>query len=540
MQTRITGHVVRSEWRWVIWISLTLLLFSFLPFLLLAAFSPPGEDWQFMGVLHDHYDGAANLSRIQQGIEGNWLVDLRYSPEPYESALIHPIYTVLGQFARLTLPSPIMIFHLIRVLAAMLMFLTLYQLAASIWVKTRTRRIFFLFAAVGSGLSWLVALFGISTSTMLPDLFLPQLYPLYSANANVHYPLAIAGVALVLSTVIRVFRPGETEMPTVDNGGIVLFFSGVALAFLYPDALLPLALTYFFSTLIQWSQQRKVTVREWRWGLWLFVPALPILAYDLLLLVHNPGVASWVVQRGILPSLPNLVIGLGLPLLIALPGFWRAVRNFEADGDRFMLLWFLAMLLCGYSPLPDQHYFWLGLMLPVAYFATRAMEDFWLKYLRRRRRNLIYIVGLPILGLSHFVWLFAPLIPIYNDWSIGVTLEPDYVAAFQLLDELTDEDDVILASPLVSLWVPTWVGTRVVYGHYAETPNAADKRDEVVNWYGIAADQLVDCSELLEKYNIRYVIIGDYERELGDAACAETLQVVANSGDVLVYAVPDQ
>ncbi|MCA9914739.1 MAG: hypothetical protein KC496_15405, partial [Anaerolineae bacterium] len=194
MQTRITGHVVRSEWRWVIWMSVTLLLISFLPFLLLASFRPPGDDWQFMGVLHDHYDGAANLSRIQQGIDGNWLVDLRYSPEPYESALMQPIYTVLGQFARLTLPSPIMIFHLIRVLAAMLMFLTIYQLAASIWVKTRTRRIFFLIASVGSGLGWLAIFFGTAENMLLPDLVLPQLYPLYSANANVHYPLAMAAV----------------------------------------------------------------------------------------------------------------------------------------------------------------------------------------------------------------------------------------------------------------------------------------------------------------------------------------------------------
>lgn len=540
MQTRITGHVVRSEWRWVIWMSLTLLLISFLPFLLLAAYQTPEDDWQFMGVLHDHFDGAANLSRIQQGIDGNWLVDLRYSPDPYDSALLQPIYTTLGQFARLTLPSPTVIFHLMRVLAALLMFLTIYQLAASIWVKTRTRRIFFLFASVGSGLGWLAIFLGTSANMLLPDLALPQLYPLYSASANVHYPLATAGVALIVSTVIQVFRPGETEMPSVDNGGIVLFFSGVALAFLYPDALLPLGITYSVSVLIQWSQQSKVTIREMRWGLWLFVPALPIMAYDFLLLFHNPGVAIWFMQRGILPTIPSLLVGLGLPFIIALPGLWRAVRNFEADGDRFMLLWLLAMVICGYLPLPDQHYFWLGLMLPITYFATRAMEDFWLKHLRRRYRNIVYVLGLPLLGLSHIIWLFAPLIPIYTDGSsAGVTLSQDYVLAFGLLNELTGEDDVILASPTVSLWIPTWVGTHVVYGHYAETPNAEEMRNEVKEWYSLPTQNLEECSELLGKYSIRYVIIGEYERNLGDAACAETLEEIAASGDVSIYAVSE-
>ncbi|MCA9913106.1 MAG: hypothetical protein KC496_07145, partial [Anaerolineae bacterium] len=293
------------------------------------------------------------------------------------------------------------------------------------------------------------------------------------------------------------------------------------------------------STIIQWVHQQKVTIREWRWGLWLFVPALPILAYDFLLLVHNPGVASWVMQRGLLPSVPGLLIGLGLPLLIAIPGLWRAVRNFEADGDRFMLLWLLAMLIFGYLPLPEQHYFWLGLMLPITYFATRSMEDFWLKYVRRRRRNLIYILGLPILGLSQIVWLFAPLIPIYNGSTTGVTLEPDYVVAFEILNERTTANDVILASPSVSLWIPTWVGTHVVYGHYAETPDATEMRDEVLNWYRIS-DQLEECSELLEKYGIQYVIIGEHERNLGDAACAETLQEVAEIGDVSIYTVSEQ
>jgi hypothetical protein len=535
MQTRITGHVTRSEWRWVIWISLTLLLLSFSPYLLLATLRPPGDDYQFMGVLHDHYDGAASLARIQQGIDGDWLVELQYAPEPQNSALMHPLYTTLGQLARLTLPSSILIFHLIRVLAAILMFLTIYQLAASIWVKTRTRRIFFLIVSVSSGLGWLVALLGNPTNAFLADLLLPQPYPLYSATANVHYPLAIACLALLLSTLIAIFRPGEHEMPSVDNGGIVVFFTSVALAFIYPDALIPLGLAFLISVLLQWMQQRKITIREWRWGLWFFVPALPILAYDLLLLIHNPGVASWVMQRGLLPSPLELLLSLGLALLLALPGLWRAIRNFEPDGDRLMLLWLAAMIILAYLPLPEKHYFWIGLMLPIAYFATRAMEDVWLHYIRRRRRKLVYAFGLLLLGMSHILWLFSPLIPIFRDWSLGITLEPGYVAAFQVLENTIDEDEVILASPAVSLWIPAWVGGRVVYGHYAETPDAHEQLSMVREWFQLGSSQLDQCDDLLERYDIRYIIVGPHEIELGDVTCREILEPVFNAGEVTIF-----
>jgi len=539
MQTRITGHVTRSEWRWTIWISLTLLLLSFSPYLILAALRPPGESYQFMGVLHDHFDGAASLSYIQQGINGNWLVDVQYSSEDYASALAHPLYTTLGQFARLTLPSPVLIFHLIRVLAATLMFLTIYQLAASIWVKTRPRRIFFMIASTGSGLGWLVALLGNPTDAILPDLLLPQLYPLYSATANVHYPLTICCLALLLSTLISIFRPGETEMPSVDNGGIVVFFASLTLAFIYPDALFPLGLAFIASVAVQWFQQREVTIREWRWGLWFFVPALPVLTYNLLLLIHNPAISNWVLQRGILPSPLELIIGLGLPLMIALPGLSRALRKFEPDGDRLMLLWLAAMLILAYLPLHEQHYVWIGMMLPIAYFATRAMEDFWLKYLHRRRRKLVYIGGVLLFGLSHIFWLLSPLTPVFGGWSFGVTLEPGYVAAFQVLDNVVEDDEVILASPAVSLWIPTWVGSHVMYGHYAATPDAEEHRNLVIDWYQADEATPEACYTLLERYDIRFVVVGPHETWIGDATCRDLLEPVLEAGQVTIYQYTD-
>lgn len=52
----------------------------------------------------------------------------------------------------------------------------------------------------------------------------------------------------------------------------------------------------------------------------------------------------------------------------------------------------------------------------------------------------------------------------------------------------------MLASPVVSAWIPGWAETRVVYGHPDETLNAAVKRQQVLDWYAGTAE----CSAILD------------------------------------------
>lgn len=534
-----TGFVTRSEWRWVFLVSITLLLFSFTPFIVIAVLNPPNASWQFMGALHDYQDSAASMARIRQGVEGYMLVQFAHTPEPHTGALIHPIYPLLGLLSRFTIPSSILWFHLGRMIVSLFMYVGIYQLGASIWVKITTRQIFFVIASIGSGFGWVYALLTqLSGEAIVPDLMLPQLYPFYSSAVNVHYPLTIACLAWLASAIVPILRPGETAEPSVSNAGLMVFLVSLLLAIVYPDALLPLSVAYGISVLIQWRVRRKITAREVRWGLWILVPALPLIAYDLLTLMSNPVVAEWVMQRGSrVPSVPMVLVGLGLPLIMALPALYRAVRYFEADGDRFMLLWLLSMIILMYLPLQLDQYLLAGLMLPVAYFATRGVVDFWFEYIKRRYRGWVYIVVTPLLLLSHIFWLYLPVFPIVQGWSIvnGDVLEQDYIDAFAYLEREIKRGDVILASPDVGTWIPVWTDGRPVYGHYAETVDADLKLQAIYEWY--RADG-VDCRTLLATYDVRYVILGPRERRIGPGLCVAELTLVAASDNVNVYVVP--
>jgi len=539
MQSSYTGHVARSEWWWVTLISITLLLLSFMPFIITTFVNSPDANWRFMGALHDYENSAAYITRIEQGADGKFLLNFLHTPEAHSAILIQPIYPLLGQLSRLVVRSSIVVFHIARMFAAFFMYLAIYQLAANIWVRVRTRRIFFALASVGSGFGWFLALVtGLNNTSVLLDLMAPQAFPFYSTVVNVHYPLTIACLALLAGVLLQVFRPGITDRPTVGNGGAIVLLCGLIITFIYPESLLPISIAFLGSLLAQWIIHRHIAKAQWHWGLWLWVPSLPILAYYLLLLSNNAAFSAWLAQRsGTSPSIFNLIFALGLLLILSLPGLRRALTRFEPDGDRFMLLWLFAMLVLLYLPLPIRQLFLAGLTLPLAYFGTRAAEDFWFQRIKRRYRSAWYVAVLPSLALSQLFVLFVPLLPVLQGWTQvdGKVLEPGYVAAFTWLDERSDSGDVLLAAPDVAPWIPVWVGSRVVYGHPTETIDAAAKAARVRRWYAATDVEDAHCQDLLDEFRVQYVVVGPREKQLGTTACTSNLVYVASFNQVDIY-----
>ncbi|MEP7290148.1 MAG: hypothetical protein ABI835_00140 [Chloroflexota bacterium] len=535
MQSRQSVHIMSAEWRWVILVGSALVLLAFSPLLWVALRGTP--DWQFMGTLHNFWDGASYLSKMRLGYEGSWLVYFQHTPEQHNGAFIQVIYLLLGHLSRLTAVPLIVMFHVARVGASLFMYVSLYQLGATIWTRVRARRTFFVVAVVGSGLGWLFT--RPMDSTAFPDLAIPEAFPLYSTFMNVHFPLTIACLALLMGLFITAYRPGSEDDPSVNSSLPLVSLLSVALALLYPQALVPLVGALVLYVGIVWWQDKRTPIRLLRWLLALTLPVIPLAAYYAITVIYNPAMKLWNEQNVTsAPTVPELLIGFGIPLLIALPGIYRAVRRFERDGDRLMLLWLVCIVIALYLPLNVQRRFMVGMIIPIAYFATRAVEDVWLPRISRRLRPIVICVFIPLISVSQILMLFLPVLyAIAGNPSaaVGIFLERDYVGAYQWLETRTQSNDVILASPLASTWIPGWVGARVVYGHPYETFNAAEKERQVIAWYdGTVSD--ADCAELLNEYGVRYVLYGPEEEKLGQATCLANLRLMAQSGSVAVYA----
>ncbi len=535
MQSGYTAHITSAEWRWVIIAAVMLVSLAFLPLLLIALNGVPG--WQFMGVLHNHRDGATYLSKMMLGAQGEWLVTFQHTPEPHNGALMMMIYLLLGRVAGAVNVPVMVMFHVARVTAALFMYMAIYQLGAMIWMRLRTRRIFFILVSIGAGFGWLYTLLT-GGDVSPPDLSIPEAFPFYSSLVNVHFPLTLACLALLASVVITMFRPGTREEPNLRNGGLVTALLSLALGFLYPQALVPIGVALVIFVGLNAARKRQLKLRDVRWLSLVILPPLPLAVYYGAIVFYNPAMAEWSRQNVTsAPGVVPLLVGLGLPLVMALPGIYRAVRRFEADGDRFMLIWLVVMLVMLYLPSNIQRRFAVGMMIPIVYFATRSLEDFWFQRVTSRRwRYRLFVLLIPLIAFSQIFVLFTAILPVLTNQpqaSQGLLLERDYAGVFEGLERRTRLTDVVLAAPDVSLWIPAWVGARVVYGHPFETLDAASKQAAVEAWY---SGEVEDCDALLDRWNVRYVLAGPEEARFGETDCLDNLRLIARSGDVSIYA----
>lgn len=603
MQRVGTTDVSPEEWRWVIIFSGLLVAITLLPFAFAFARDAANDSWQFMGMLANPLDGATYLSKIGQGARGDWLFTLAYTPEANSGIAIHEFYLALGHISRLLGMSSLLIFHIARLITGFIMYISIYHLGSTIWKRIRPRRLFFGLMAIGSGIGWLALPFiqqsgGIDISRLPTDLVIPESIPLYATFANPHFPLAIALIALLASTFVIVFRPGFDMQPTMANGGATVCVLTIVLCLVQPQGYVPIAAALCVYVAVLVVRTRKIPDLELRWVLLVILPAIPILAYYLLAVNSNPVFAGWNAQNNTpSPSPDKYILGYGLLLIVAIPGLWRGLRYFERDGDRFMLIWVIVNALLLYAPFNLQRRLSIGLIIPIVYFAVRALEDYWFylferrqpikgktgpltpppesleaqDYLNRPRRRASVWRDAALLALfvfilpSNILALGIPLFGVINSEAglrTNLLLPTNYASAIFWLRDYGQPGEVALAPPSPSIWIPAYTSERIVYGHPYETLNALQKQEEMNAWYHLQEPVKPDektsdydkalarynmllawyngknCSELLDKYKVRYVMIGPLELAptLPAAICARTFtKPVATFGDVALY-----
>jgi hypothetical protein len=526
-------HISAGERRWLTIVCCLLVGLSLLP-LFLAALAA-GGDWVFMGFSHNIQDAATYLSKMRLGYEGGWLLQFLHTPETHDGALTFTFYLFLGHLARFTGLDLVVVFHLARVIGTLVMYTSLYVLAAVLWTHVTTRRLFFVIAAVGSGFGWLAA--PLTGQFTFPDLAIPEMFPFYSSLMNPHFPLTIGLLALLLAQFVRVFRHdgnANWHWPALRTAALA---SGLTL--LYPQSLVPFAgaiVVYLVN--LRWKRGALPRAALAHTAA-LVVPAVPMALYLVLVLQQIPAFTEWNRQNQTLsPPLWIMVLGLGLPLLIGIPAVIRAARRFDRDGDRLMLWWLLAIAVLMFAPTNIQRRFGVGLMIPVAFFATLALRDYWLPKLNQRAGRLLVAAALVVMPLSTVLVTFVTVLPLLlgaPEDRPGMVLPAGYPAAMEWLDSQGEARAVALAAPDVSLWIPGTSGLRVVYGHPFETLNAETKQAQVTAWYGLGPDDA--CEALLDAYGVRYVIFGPLEQALGAGDCVRERQPAASFGDVRIYVV---
>jgi hypothetical protein len=522
------GHISGIEWRWVLTWAGVILAVSCLPYLIAWIGTPPG--YQFGGILVNPFDGNSYLAKMRQGWMGTWQFHLTYTPEPHEGAYIFLFYLWLGHIARLAGLSLILVYHIARVLAGLVLLIAIYTFVARLTNDRRERRLAFLLAGTSAGLGWL----GLALGAFPIDLWVPEAFVFFGLLSNPHFPLAIT---LMLIVVVGVVWPASGIWRWLVPG-----LAALALALVQPFALAAVYSTLALYLLLWWGLDRSLPFPGLIAAIGAFLFSSPVLLYDYWVYTVNPTLAAWAAQNVTpAPRVLDLILGCGLVGLLAIPG-GRIVARERDRGGLALLTWSVGTLVLVYLPFALQRRFLTGLGLPLAVLAAIGLNRWVLAKLEDGRARLVSVLTVCLSLIGNLFLLAVLTLGVLNrggqaDLFARLYLSQDEAAAMGWLLAHTQEE-VVLAAPRTGMLLPGRAGVRVFVGHKYETVDAEGKQAQAEAFFrGDMPDD--EWQRLREKYHIHYLFVGPAERALGGGADRLRELVPAfRQGDVDIYRLP--
>jgi hypothetical protein len=500
-----------QEWRWVYISSALLLIMLSIPFL--WAYAVAGPDRTFTGILVNPVDGMSYQAKMAEGATGTWLFELPYTLEPHRGVFLFTFYMALGQLAALLNTENILVFHVVRLIGGLLMFLSIYRFVADWTDSVEQRRIAWGLAIVGAGFGWVALVFGWLTPDILVPLggkSIPEAFPLQAVYANAHFPWAIAAAAalghlLITGALIDPLPWEETTIPTLALGAAT-----VILVSLSPFLLTTIAIGFGAMCLWLWLRSRVLPRRALVWGLTASVFALPLALYSSWAIsAQNPVFYMWIRQVHLpVLTLVDYVVAFGPLLLLSIIGLVGSRRHLQA-GDVFLLGWIAGSTILLIAPIGLQQRFTTGLLLPISIYAGRGLWRVLVPAIGTRWRFATVLILFALIIPTTVLSVVLPLVGATDarETSTYFYITHAEVEALNWLNENASPDEVVLASPSMSLFVPAY-GPKVVYGHPFETLNPEMRKAQVEAYYTGE-----DCS-IVEAGGVDYIIIGERERQI--------------------------
>lgn len=473
----------------IILIAIIFLLAISIPYLVSTNYLP--KDYHFNGFLLNPIDGHSYLAKMEEGRSGAWLFKLPYSSQPGEGVFLFTYYIFLGHIAGiLTLPN-IVIFHIVRLINACILFLSVVWFAQDYFGKERS---FFpiSFIIFGSGLGWFFLPFGYFGS----DFKIPEIYPFLSSFTNPHFPLAI-GLMLVI---LKLFRMN------IRFKFVIFALLSIILAIIQPFCLIIILGIVGILSLIEWQEISKDRIFSF---CSLLIPTLAFGAYLLYIMKSNSMIREWNSQN-LTPTPPiwDLVISLSPIIIPAIAGIFLV---FKTNDRKYypLVIWAVMVFVLAYLPLNLQRRLLIGSYIPVCILGVNGLNVIF-----NQTSKIMGIVKKIIFGTA----LPSNLLLIILATTLVMALNPNMVMkkslmqSFLWIDQNLPAQSLILCSPDIGLYIPAYSNNRVIYGHPFETANAEQNKRNVESFFTkmTASEQKI----YVETEGIDFIFVNDKSIQL--------------------------
>jgi hypothetical protein len=536
--------VAAAERRWAWGSALAVMALVSLPYLMLWAITPPqGVFWGFVQNPDDH---CVYLAWMRQAWQGQLFFENLFTTDPQRGLTINLFFWLLGKLARLTHLPLALVYHLARAGFGALLLVLVYHLAAFFTEDRLTRRTVFGFAALSSGLGWLLwpPPPPANAHAYPVDTWQPEAITCLSLYANALFCAGMAAMVGLFLCLLQAQRTGKRGY--VVGAGVL----GLLLGNFHSYDVIAIAAVWAAYLLVSGLAARRIPLVELRQALLAGAIALPSVAYQYYLLQIDPVFQARAAVPTRSPALHLYLLGYGLLVPLAVLGARRLLRSNSVPrpGVYLPIVWAVVGLAVAYLPVPFQRKLVEGLHLPIALlaaFGAVALAER-LAPGRRAAQGLVLLLALLLTVPTNFRF-------IARDWTMAVEQNTgstllhrvfwprEDMEALARLDDWLPGSSVVQALPWTSCLIPSMSGRRVWCGHWGETPGFRRKFGETHRFF----EQKTPSDwrrQFLARTGITHIFAGTTERALASDSLAREpfLRAVHRLGDTILYQVtPD-
>jgi len=505
--------------------------------------SPPERVFLgFRYMARDHFQYGSFVR--QAADEGRFVFENRFTTEPQRPSYVFPFFWLIGMICRFTGLSFPAVWELMRVVTGAACLIAAWFFTKSYFAAERERLLAYLLIALSGGIGWLTALLpaGALDRQGYPGMVDPFNYQWnWSTFGTMATPFWLIPTGLLLVTGILLTKDPPISRAAGWAMGLVI---PPVIWFVHPHTGNAAYLTFGLYTLAPAAEAmwriESISLAKLRDRVLTSLPFIVSFAFvaaylrwasqDQVFKANSEQAFQWNPTYSVF----LYPLAYGLVLVLALFGM-RWSGSLAERPRHFLFAWMLSSFILATNPIFSGVKYQYLLHLPLAIFAAHGLIE-----LRRRSeqaRSLSRGTGAVVLGAILFV--NAPL-TIFKDFGKTASesdiyySEPELEAARFLLAQPAG---TILSSFQSGTILPWLSGHKVYEGHFLLTVDMNAKYGE----FGAFLDPKIPTAgkrTFLRTNDIRYVLYGPTERQIGSLDPAIGLESIYDKGGVAIYRVP--
>lgn len=481
----------------------------------------------FGGFLLNPIDGFSYIAKIQQGFHGSWFFQLPYTAEFNGKAILFIFYILLGHIAQIFSLNLIFVFHLFRVLFAVLLFFTLDRFVTLFFDPRKFFwKITFLTLIFGGGLGWLFLVSG----NLPADFWVAEAFPFLSSFSNPHFPLTLT--LMLWGYIFAASRKIHAK------GWISIFLVGFFLSIISPFSALINGLIFLF----YFSIDKVIDFQSKFFKLVIyFLGSAPMSIYQYIVVKGDPVLSLWNEQNITpTPTIGNFIFsfspflpGLCLFILLWIRSGKKKEINFQVYG---LIFWIGIAIILIYLPVGLQRRFLVGLYIPIVvlfYIGLSLLIENYAKFIKYKKKlaAFFFILAFPSVFLVYSGSLLAII-----EKNEKLFIPKSIFKSGEWIGENVEPGSVILSTSESGLILPTFSYIKTVCGHPFETIDYEETLDLVDDFWNGNMDK-EEQKAFLKLTQADYVYFGVYEREYLPPLSIVDFSLVYESDRIKIFKV---